>query len=210
MPRSKTYFGGMNKTTLLTTIQNELKKYELNDEFSFDLLSDLILSKHYFCSAKGLRPIKFRMTPRAGGPYDFHGFFENHGWHKVSWRKCLSQGSELDWLKRALRDEAHTIIKPYRNANPICESCQSAPSEEVDHVFPEFNKMVLDIIGALTKEQISEAFKLYDWWKDEDYTLPSNHQARLMLHQAHKTAKLSAVCHRCHVENSRIRKVQHN
>lgn len=205
MSRGKQYFAGLTKTQLIQTIQSELEGFGINQEFESQLISDLIAEKHYYCSRKGIRPIRFRKSFRQGAAYDFEGYFPDHGWHMVSWRQCITPRNELDWIKRALRDSIQPIVYGYKSSHPICERCSAKPSEHVDHVAPEFDEMATQAIERLSKQQIDEIFSRFDWWSKEPFSLPSNHPAIQFIHDAHRTAKLQAVCQPCHVSSTRER-----
>jgi hypothetical protein len=205
MSRGKPYFAGLTKTQITKTIQSELAEFVIGQEFESQLISDLIAEKHYYCSRKGIRPISFRKSFRQGAPYDFEGYFSNHGWHMVSWRQCIYPRDELDWIRRALRDAVQPIVFGYKSSHPICERCASKPSEHVDHVDPEFDAMATQAIERLSTQQIADIFSLFNWWSKEPFSLPPGHPAVQFIHDAHKTAKLQAVCQPCHVANTRER-----
>jgi len=200
------FFEGMNKSKLIKTIQDEIANFDFNEEFESQLISDLIAEKHYYCSGKQLRPARFRKTDRGNDSYDFWGFFQNHGWHVVSWRQCINPRNQTDWLVRALRDAAQPIVSRYKSCHPVCERCQVVVSDDVDHVSPEFNDIATEIIGTLSPEQTVQIFERFDWWDKEPFSLPPNHVALEQLERAHRTARLQAVCKTCHGLNARERR----
>ena len=206
MGRGKEFFRGITKTRLKEVIREEIAAVDFGQEFESSLISDLILQKHYHCAAQRLRPSLFRKLPRHGAAYDFQGYFPAHGWHGVSWTQCIDSRDEMAWLDRALRDAAHPIISSYRSTHPICERCGNTPSSEVDHVSPEFNVVVTQIIQTLSPPQIEEIFSRFNWLDKEPFSLPLGHAALQLLDDAHQTAILQAVCRPCHVLNANERR----
>jgi len=201
------FFQGMNKTRLTETIRDIIKPYRMNELFTSDLISDLIVEKHYYCSVHGLRPTEFKKTLRPGDyGYDFNGCFDGR-WNRVSWTRCISGQIDTDWIKRALRWAARPFVVNHKRKHSICERCGKLPSTEVDHVEPEFSVIADAAIAALSPGQIQEALKAFDWWKDEDFRLPDDSPAYQVVSVMHETAILMACCHDCHVLNARERKV---
>jgi hypothetical protein len=195
------------KSALRTKIRGELARHALGEEFECELIADLIVEKHYYCSKHGLRPLRFRKSFRYGGGYDFEGFFANGiGWHKVSWTQCLDERDSHDWLVRVLRDCVAPIIADYKRRHPICESCRVFASEHVDHVEPEFNELATLAIACLSDEQIADEFKKFDFFAPEQFSLPASNPARQFILCAHENAKLQAVCKGCHQRNAAARR----
>ena len=124
----------------------------------------------------------------------------------VSWRQCINPRDKTDWLIRALRDAAQSIVFKYRASHPICERCQVVESDDVDHVSPEFNDIATDIVKMLSTEQIAQIFERFDWWDKQPFSLPSGHVAIEQLERTHRTATLQAVCKTCHGFNARARR----
>lgn len=206
MPAKQPFFQGLTKTELRSKIRIELGSYRFDEEFECELVSDLIADKHYYCSVTGIRPLRFRKRFKPGIPYDFEGYFDGHGWHRVSWTQCLDPRDRLDWLKRALRDAAHPIVLEYKQRQPHCELCGTAPPEDVDHVDPEFDVIANRAIAALPEESIHELFEAFDFWTEERFSIPETNQAMVILRAAHSSAILRAVCKSCHKESAAKRR----
>ena len=206
MSRGIDFFQGMTKTQLKEMIQGKIAEVDFGQDFESSIIADLIHQKHYHCAAQDLRPTHFRKLPRPGAAYDFQGYFPGHGWHAVSWTQCINPRDEMAWLDRALRDAAHPTISSYRATHPVCERCKNNPSTEVDHVSPEFKVMVAQIIQTLSTSQIEEIFSRFDWLDKEPFSLPPGHPALQLLHDAHQTATLQALCKPCHVLNGNERR----
>lgn len=206
MSKGIAYFSGLTKEKLKRAIREEINQYDLEQEFESRLISDLITERHYYCSRKELRPLRFKKKFRRGAAYDFYGFFPEHGWHQVSWRQCINPRDENDWLKRALRDAIEHIVSSHKAAHPTCEKCGLVPSEHVDHVAPEFDVIASKAIRLLTACEINEAFSNFDWWSKEPFMLPNTHRAVQSVLEDHKTAKLQAVCKPCHTASARERR----
>lgn len=206
MTRGSPYFAGLTKSNLTETIRSEIASYEIGQEFESKLISDLIAEKHYYCSRKQLRPVRFKKMFRPGAAYDFSGFFPGDGWHLVSWRQCITPRDEDAWLKSALREAIEPITSEYKSSHEICERCGAVRAEHVDHVSPEFDALALKAIGLLSEKEIEEAFVLFDWWSKEPFTLPESNPAVRSILKDHESAVLQAVCKPCHVANSRDRK----
>lgn len=206
MGRGKEFFQGMTKTQLKEVIRAQIVEVDFGQEFESLIIADLIHKKHYHCAAQGLRPTRFRKSPRPGAAYDFEGYFPDHGWHRVSWTQCIDPRDEMAWLDRALRDAATPIVSRYRAIHPTCERCGEKPSTEVDHVNPEFNVIVTQIVQTLSTSQVEEIFSHFDWLEKEPFSLPSGHSALQLLDDAHQAATLQAVCKTCHVLNGNERR----
>lgn len=206
MSKGVAYFAGLTKTELIRVIRDEISQYTIGQEFESGLISDLIAQKHYYCSRKGLRPLRFKKEFRPGAAYDFNGFFTGYGWHLVSWRQCITQREEHDWLKRALREAIDPIVTAYKAAHPTCERCCLVSSEHIDHVEPEFDVIARKAISALTPDEIERAFACFDWWSKEPFMLSASHRAVQSVLADHKAAKLQAVCKPCHVTSARERR----
>ncbi|MCK9622891.1 MAG: hypothetical protein M0R47_20440 [Methylobacter sp.] len=205
MSRGKPYFSGLTKTQLTQAIRDELKRFAFREEFESPLITGLIAEKHYYCSKRGIKPTRFRMLFRPGAAYDFEGFFPEHGWHKVSWNQCIRPRDEYDWIKMALRYAIKPIIAKYKALHPVCEKC-GAHSEHVDHVAPEFDEIATQAISLLDEKLLEEAFARFNWWSEEQFSLPDSNPAVQYILAAHKTAELRAVCQPCHVKSSSERR----
>lgn len=201
MSRGKPYYNGMTKTALAKAVRDEVSRFAFGEEFESSLITGLIADRHYYCSKKGIRPVRFRKQFSPGVICDFEGFFPGHGWHMVSWAQSITPRDEYAWLKRALRDAVQPIIAGYKSIHPSCEVC-GGQTEEVDHVDPEFDIMATQAISLLDEEQFKEAFARFDWWSKEPFSLPESNPAVRSIIAAHETAKLRAVCKSCHLRSS--------
>ncbi|WP_223446345.1 hypothetical protein [Pseudomonas sp. BF-R-19] len=206
MPRGAAFFAGMTKAQLRACIRLRLKERELEEVFQDDLISDLIAEKHYYCSVHDLRPSQFRMLYRPGGGYDFYGLFDPSRWHKVSWSQCLDPRDQNEWIQSALRLASAPFLSARRLAFPICERCGVLPSTEVDHVNPEFQSIARQAMQLMTTSEFRNAFRGFDWWSDQPFTLPVDNSALAYTLQAHQRATLQAVCKDCHLQNAADRK----
>lgn len=211
MARGTPYFAGLSKTDLKKAIQRELAQYSHWQEFRSPLISDLISTKHYYCAPAGVRIEHFRKVPNSrtkkADRYDFQGCFPGRGWHSVSWTQCIDPKDDRDLLKDALRDAIRPLASTYRATHPQCERCNAAASQEVDHVEPEFDVIARIAIESLTQEEKRQALAGFEFWLKEPFTLPPDHKAVRMVVDAHKTAKLQAVCRACHVASAASRRV---
>lgn len=208
MSRGAVYFAGMAKTQLRDHIRSRLRDRRLEEVFEDGLISDLIAEKHYYCSVHNLRPSQFRMTYRPGGGYDFYGNFDPNGWHKVSWSQCLAPRDKNDWIESALRLASAPFLAARRHSFPICERCGLLASTEVDHVNPEFQEIACQAMLRMTVSEFEEAFRSFDWWSEEPFTLPADNSALAYTLQAHQGAALQAVCKDCHLRNAADRRTQ--
>jgi hypothetical protein len=193
------------KNALMKDIKNFIDSYPLNQEFESDLISDLIAEKHYYCSCHGLRPIRFRKEFRPGS-YNFFGFFPSLEWHKISWKQCIFPDSKESIVKEALRKAIQPHISEHKRLYPFCEKC-GEPSQEIDHVDPEFDVIAQQALKTLSdKDWESIMIDSFNFLIKEDFRLPDNNSALIYTLEAHKTAKLQAVCKKCHCANARERK----
>ncbi|SDX47617.1 hypothetical protein [Pseudomonas salomonii] len=207
MSRGAIFFAGMNKTQLRACIRLRLKERKLEEVFADDLISGLIAEKHYYCSVHKLRPSYFRMSYRPGGGYDFYGSFDPNGWHKVSWSQCLDPRDQNDWIESALRLASTPFLSARRRSFPICERCGLLPSTEVDHVSPEFQEIARQAIRNMQTFEFDAAFRGFNWWSEEPFSLSADNSALVYTLEAHRGATLQAVCKDCHLKNAVDRKI---
>jgi hypothetical protein len=204
MPRKRTdFFRGRTKTELVAEIREELEKHGFDTAFEYPLLSDLIAERHYYCSEHHLRPTRFRKLGRPGWAYDFQGWFDGHGWHRVSWTQCTLPRRDEDWIARAIRDAIQPVKTRHRREHPICERCRNAPSTEVHHVRPTMDQIVAAATRAVTEEQWRSEARRWDWWSPDAYSLDPQSPVVVEALRMHDEADLQALCHECHmaVEN---------
>ncbi|WP_414545199.1 hypothetical protein [Nostoc sp. CCY0012] len=194
------------KTALEKDIKDLIGSYAFNQEFESELLSDLIAQKHYYCSFHGIKALQFKKQKNYNS-YDFYGFFTTLGWHKVSWRKCIYPESKELIVKQALRDAIQPYSSERKRQYPICERCFKEPSEETDHIDPEFDVIAKQALETLSdKDWESIMINSFDFSIKEPFRLPENNPALIYTLEAHKTAKLQAVCKKCHNANAKERR----
>jgi len=210
MGRSQPYFKGQTKTQVEKEVQGILELYQIAEEFSSEYLSDLITEKHYYCSQHRIRPTSFRKEFKPGSGYYFAGYFQDKGWHQVSWKQCIYPRRDEDWIVTALRDAVRPDIVIYKQAHLICERCGQIPSEDVDHVEPEFDVIAKSALKLMTEDDWRAAIFEMDWWSDEPFVLPENNPALQYTLESHKNVTLQAVCKDCHSANARERKSSKN
>lgn len=206
MARGKPYFSGMTKGELKEKCREIVNKYKVGEEFRSDLISNLILDKHYFCSLKKVRPEKFRKTARNGPGYNFEGYFQGNGWHRVSWSKSITPPKQSTIANEALRLAIQPILFKYKELHPICEVCKSCEAVEVDHVNPEFKAIVTEALSTMNSNDWHNVFVNFDWWNTNQFRFPENNSALQFTLKAHETAILQSVCKACHLKNAEARK----
>ncbi len=205
---AKAILGYRSKSELRQAIQGELAGYRLGEEFESPLLREVIGKLHYFCAPKGLVPLRFRKdrNTKFGKAYYFMALFQEIGWHGVSWTKCID-GRTLDHeIKAALRIAVRPLMDRHRQEHPVCERCGNNPSFEVDHVAPEFQVIAEAAMATLTSVDRDRLLRTFSWIDEETFTLPEDMACVQSVLDAHRTAKLMALCHACHVENARDRR----
>jgi len=201
------YFQGMNKIALKKEIRELLSLYNMNQEFESVLLSGLILEKHYYCSKHNLRPLKFRKTyADVGTTYKFEAFFTTHGWHGISWRQCIEPRNKKVWISQLLRNAIAPISSKYKKEHLVCERCGKQASQEVDHVKPEFNEILLNALALIPDASLKNLLENMNWWSKQPFALPADNPALLYAIQVHQTAILQALCKKCHIEVTQLRK----
>ena len=203
------FFRGLNKTNTAKEARSIVNSYENGEDFESDFISDLIQEKHYYCSLHNIRPTHFKKESRgAKEKYDFYGFFtEKNKWHKVSWLICTQKVDRKKWAIKALRNLIQPEMYLYKSDHEMCESCNNEPATEVDHVFPEFDKMASESLELMSETDWIDAFKSFDFWEEGEFKLPNTSQAVAKFKELHSTAQLQAVCTKCHSENSKLRKM---
>jgi hypothetical protein len=190
------------KAQLQAIIQCRVNAQPFEIPFADALISNLIAERHYFCHLTGLRPTQFKKT-KENVPYRFYGHFE-HGWHPVSWSKCLTRPpSKTDLIVRALRDRISPIKMALRRDHPICVRCGTAQSEEVHHADPTFEALTDEVLAGLPEEEINAVLSTWDWFKVENFTLPDHLALVRKFDALHKAARLEALCKPCHNETKK-------
>jgi hypothetical protein len=194
------------KASLLEAVRAIVNPVPFDHEFESELLASLIAERHWHCKLHGIAPRKFKKTRGWGDGYDFWGWFEPGGWHKVSWKKCITPDTADDVLKRSLRTAVRPIIAAYKARKPVCESCGLRPSEDVDHSKPTFDSIVQGALGLMSPEQKEEVLKSLNWDEESEFLLPDDHPVVRSVLTAHETAILQAVCKLCHQKAERQRR----
>ena len=207
----KVFYKGKEREFSPSKLEKEIKEilegYSENQEFESELISNLIVKEHYYCSCHGLRPIRFQKKNVRGKNYDFFGLFPSLGWHKISCKKCIYPVSKEGIVKNALRKAIKPDISERKRLYPICERCGKKPSEHTDHVDPEFNVIAQQALKTLSdKDWESIMIDSFNFLIKEEFRLPDNNPALIYTLEAHKTAKLQAVCKDCHGINSEERR----
>lgn len=59
----------------------------------------------------------------------------------------------------------------------------------------------------MTASEYRNAFRGFDWWSDQPFTLPVDNSALAYTLQAHQSTTLQAVCKDCHLQNAAGRKM---
>lgn len=209
--KNKNYFfqNYKSKKALEIEITNFISRYDFNQEFESQLLSDLIVEKHYGSLLHGFRPLWFlkNKSKRNKISYDFFCFITPVGWYPISWTQCINPKSKKDIVIDALRDAIQHYISERKRQYPICERCGKVPSEEVDHIELEFNDIATQAINTLSDKDLESIMDSYksNFLNRKDFRLPNNNSALIYTLEAHKTAKLQAVCKKCHKLNSKER-----
>lgn len=201
MPKAPTWRNFLTQDSLRHAIREIVNPQPFDVPFAAPLISDLIAERHYFCSLHHLRPTQFKKT-HDDQPYRFHGLF-NHGWHPVSWTKCLSRppGRE-ELIVRALRSRTEPLKIAYRRAHPVCADCGRAPSEETHHARPTFQQIVEEVFRAITPADVDSALASWDWFQKAEFSLPDEHVIVRVFDRLHASAQLEALCRPCHVSRS--------
>ncbi|WP_411845713.1 hypothetical protein AAFN60_19045 [Roseibacillus persicicus] len=199
MPKANAWREFVTFKELKEEVQRIVNQKEFEEIFPSELIADLIAERHYFCSQKGLRPVTFKKTDESS-PYRFYGKFPDIGWHPVSWTKCAT-GQNLNFRKE-LNDAMRLEIAPkkisYRKRNPICECCQTAPSEEVHHADPPWKTLVKNLFQQLAEEEFADEIEHWDWFAEEPFRLNRDKALYHLLEEAHEAAKLESLCGPCH------------
>lgn len=185
------------QAALRATVRARVDEQPFDMPFADDLIADLIAERHYFCSVRGLRPVRFKKT-RENQPYRFYGLF-THGWHPVSWAKCVpAPPSKPDLIVRALRDRIEPIKLAFRRTHPWCAHCRRAPAVETHHAEPTFQAIVERVFSGTTEEDIATALAAWDWFNTEQFVISENHPIVRTFDRFHSVACLEALCRTCH------------
>ena len=183
--------------SLRAAIRAVVNPHSFDTPFDSDLLSDLIAERHYYCRWSGIRPTRFKKT-RENQPYRFYGLF-SHGWHPVSWEKCISAvPTKRDLIVRALRTRTEPSKTAFRRAHPVCQRCGQNPSEETHHACPTFRQIIDETLHRTVAAEIDSVLASWNWFAQEEFTLPEDHVIARTFDTLHRPARLEALCQPCH------------
>ncbi len=186
-----------------TAVRALVDAQDFGREFESSLISDLILERHYFCRMHGLRPTVFKLT-HEDRPYRFYGFFAEHGWHPVSWTKCLKPPpSKQLIIVAALRNRIEPEKLAFRKSHPICARCGQAASEETHHAAPTFDEITRQVFATVTAADIDTALADWDWFDQKVFAVPEGHVIQQCFDAIHSSARLEALCKSCHNQTKR-------
>jgi 5-methylcytosine-specific restriction endonuclease McrA len=166
--------------------------------FTSELISDLIVERHYYCKRHGLRPTQFKRTAE-DQPYRFYGEFPRLGWHPISWRKCAQPPPTRETIIRdALRQSTEADKTAFRRAHPLCQHCGRAPSVETHHAEPTFAALVAAVFATVTEADLESALDTWNFFNPQPFTLPADHVIQRRFDERHQRARLEALCRNCH------------
>lgn len=203
MPRASTWRNFQTKDSLRGAVREIVNPQHFDVPFAAPLISDLIAERHYFCSLHSLRPTRFMKT-YDDQPYRFHGLFD-HGWHPVSWAKCLSPPpTREELIGRVLRNRIEPLKIAFRREHPVCVGCGRAPSEETHHANPTFQQILERVFRAITPADFVSALAAWDWFQKPEFSLPEEHVIIRTFDQLHASARLEALCRTCHASRGRV------
>lgn len=185
------------KVSVQRAVQQELAGVPFRTEFSSPLLSDLVNHYHYRASVLHLHAIRFKKEHAFSGlssTYTFYAFFEEIGWHDVSWHKCLTPPRYQDEVRAYLRWLTRDLTLPQRKT--ACESCGATSGLQVDHNSPTFNEMFREVFAVFSQDEVAN-WAYHDWLRYETFHLPPNHPAVRLFYVLHETATLRTLCQPC-------------
>lgn len=194
--------GYKTKKELTVAVRAIVNQYEMYEEFQSEPISDLFATNHYYCKARGLRPIFFRKAWERDNPnYRFEAFFgEPIGWRRISWNKAIAGTTFEQHCIKSLRMYSRIETNSYRSRFPICQLCLVRPSVDTHHeqpTFKEVSKRCLQVITREDKEWILDQI-FYD--EGDSPALPETHPAVRLCILLHKSALMIAVCKQCHAK----------
>lgn len=180
-------------------IRSILVEKILYEEFESEVLADLIAGHHDYCSAVGLRPLRFRKgaAPESKGGYEFQAFFLELGWHGVSWVKSLKVDDPYRRFRDSLRRRVRPLIDKARGQ--ACERCGRSGGLHVDHEDPTFDGMARQAFAKTSPEEV-RAWSRQTWKIEERFSLPEGHPALVEFDSLHAHARLRTLCRPCHAE----------
>lgn len=186
---------------------------DFNEEFIDEDLKELILENHYYISKnKRFIPIKFRKVPNefhqmiSYKAYQLDVFFEedNLGWHKISWKKCITPKTPIQEVKSALRRAIDQVIYAFRKTTPNkCIDCNTNGDMnnylEVHHTIP-FEELFKELRNKVSNEDMEYVANLHKvhWAKKETFKLPKESIVVQTFLELHRKSKLIFLCQKCH------------
>jgi hypothetical protein len=199
----KPYFADLSKTDAKKKAKAILASHDLHEEFNDSWLSDLYATYHYGCKKYQLRPERFKKTPHHifSNSYQVECYFSSLGWKPASYLLCFEN---RDWRSRTITAFRHltgAFMLRYLSNNPVCEKC-GAPSQEVDHVDPEFSEIVSRALGLFPDSYWKDLHDdNHDWMNEGHYSLPENNPAVYYIQYLHQDGVIAvqALCKACHL-----------
>ena len=212
-------YGG-KKFRTLTALKKHIKEVvdfanrPPEQEFVSDVLSDVVLDRHYRWSHRGVRPTSFKFimnSPDDGRiwPYSLAGFFPGWGWCRFSYNKCCrakkpTMETEFNRLCRErFRGHWREQIMGHRWK---CEKCPRRATD-VDHVNPQHAEIVKACWDLLDEETTNT------WWEImigeptiDHFTLPEGHPVTELYDQATRDGEYQILCKKHHKEATKQRK----
>jgi hypothetical protein len=193
------FMGFKSKAECKAAVQEELRRYGIDEAFMSPLVSDLISTHHYELSREGVRPVWFRKRRTRideQGPYYFEALLEPGGWRAVSWTKCISPPTPRSLVAAGLRRRAQPHIDAVRDAGDgLCVDCRCQMASEMHHRSPGFNELLEEFIGGRDPEGILVG---YGFWNCEQWVVPDSDPNIAAFMEAHARCEIVPLCHECH------------
>lgn len=186
-----------SKTALQKAIQAEVAQYDIAEAFRSNLISDLMVARHPYCSQNHLRPSAFRKFYAQWGRsgYHFQGFFKRIGWKSLAWHKCIDQPTYHDEARKFLRWNLIPILHEARKS--CCDRCNARGNLEVNHANPTFQEMYDQVSHLFTDEEI-DTWAFYNWDNVPGFRIPPHHPVFKAFMALHENAILETLCKPCH------------
>jgi hypothetical protein len=193
------FMGFKSKAECKAVVQEELRRFEVDEAFMCPLVSDLIATHHYELSREGVRPVWFRKRrSRIGepGPYQFEAAIDGHGWRGVSWTKCISPPTPASLVAAGLRRRVQPEINAaWEACEGICVECRSQMASEMHHRSPSFGELLERFIGGRDPESILVG---YGFWNCERWVVPDSDPNLADFLRDHAACELVPMCKDCH------------
>jgi hypothetical protein len=175
--------------------------------FGSNWLSDLFLSRYWYCHDNNLRPECFmwkygQYLPDSPLVNIFHTKLPGIEWRKISFNKAVKGLTKEESISDNIDSQFRNIgIRYYPPLEGKCEKCKLKIAQHVHHLNPTFSEIYNKCIKLILKSDINR----YDFLSMQEL-LPTGHPSLILCSQEHSKAVYLKVCQDCHKLYPKVKK----